>query len=181
MDSNPSGQDQPLDRISELFAAHQRRLAMFIGAMVTDPTDAEEILSQTNAVIWKKIDRFDPDSAGSDFLSWAFAIARREVLEYRRRKGRESRMLGSEVLEQLSGQYWKQESVLEARREALVHCMKRLDTEDRKLIEACYLPGAEVPKVAEKLKRKATSVYRSLRRIRQILSDCIDGRLTAEG
>ncbi|MDX1564319.1 MAG: hypothetical protein R3236_02885, partial [Phycisphaeraceae bacterium] len=109
------------------------------------------------------------------------AIARREVLEYRRRKGRESRMFGSEVLEQLAGQYWKQQPELEARREALAHCMKRLATEDRKLLEACYLPGAEVPKVARKLSRKATSVYRSLRRIRRVLADCIDGRLTAEG
>ena len=83
----------PLDReFVELFTRHQRRLYLLILAQVPRPADAEEILQETNLVIWRKAAKFQP---GTNFFAWAAQIAGYEVLKYRERKHRERRTPGS--------------------------------------------------------------------------------------
>ena len=177
---NPELDEQRLQRCMDLFAVHQRRLFLYISAMVPSPADADEILAETNVVIWKKFDQFDPETPGSDFLSWAFAIAQFQVLDYRRRRARAMTSLSAEVLDQVTVTMAAAEPLLEARREALTGCLRKLPDADRTLIEQCYAPEAKVSAVAEYLSRETTSVYRSLRRIREVLAQCVERRLAEE-
>jgi RNA polymerase sigma-70 factor, ECF subfamily len=60
---------------------------------------------------------------------------------------------------------------------ALAGCVEKLSESDRRLLVECYAPGAVVKDVAELWRRTTTSVYRSLRRIRETLAICIDRQL----
>ncbi len=166
---------------AELIAAYQRRLFLYIAAMLPRATDADEVLQETNIVIWKKLDEFAP---GTDFLAWAFRIAYFQVLYYRRRKATERVTFASDVLEELSAVAIDEpagQAEEDERGAALVGCTKKLPDADRELLERCYAPKAQIPEVAATLRRTPTSVYRSLRRIRQLLADCVQKTLTEEG
>lgn len=164
----------------DLFARHQRRLRLYIQAMLPSPADVDEVLQETNVVIWKKFDQFDPDAPGSDFLSWAIRIAQFQTLDYRRRLGRRLASLSPEVMEQVAATLTREEPLLERRRDALRTCLGKLADDDRELIERCYADDGNVLDVASRLERKATSVYRSLRRIRRLLGECIDRQVAGE-
>lgn len=167
----------PTERCLELFALHQRRLSLYISALVPSPADADEILQETNVVIWKKFDTFTP---GTDFLSWACRIALYQVLDYRRRQARSPALLSEEVTRQVAEAAGREGDALERRRAALQECRGKLAPAERKLLDECYRPGTQIPDVARRLKRVPTSLYRTLRRIRQALMDCIDRRLASE-
>jgi RNA polymerase sigma-70 factor (ECF subfamily) len=164
----------------ELFAAHQRRLFLYISAIIPSPADAEEVLQETNIVIWKKFDQFKPDAPGSDFLAWAYRIAYYQALDHRRRMARSAAAFSPQVMDQLHATAQHEGPTIDTRRRLLDLCMAKLPDHDRQLIEDCYAPNASVAGIAEQTRRTATSVYRSLRRIRRALSDCVTRQLKAQ-
>ena len=68
----------------------------------------------------------------------------------------------------------------EQRRVALVECLAKLRPKDRDLIEQRYAPGERGKRLAEQLGRPANSVYQTLGRIRRVLMECIQRRMTEE-
>ncbi len=173
----PAISEQQMEQYLELYSRHQRRLFLYINAMLPSPADADEVFQETNIVIWKKFDQFE---IGTDFLAWAYRIAYFQVRDYRRRAWRRANCFTPEVLEQLADTVQEEEELLEDRRAALADCRKKLNEDDQQLLNQCYAPDARVEQVAQSLERKATSVYRSLRRIRQLLLDCIKKTVDAK-
>lgn len=57
--------------------------------------------------------------------------------------------------------------------EQLEVCRKKLKEKDQQLLEQVYGLGLDVEELAQKVGRKATSIYRSLRRIRLVLEKCV--------
>ncbi len=84
-----------------------------------------------------------------------------------------------EFLETVSKEALERSDELEQRRAALVECLKKLRPKDRELIQQRYTPGERGKHLAEQIGRPANSVYQSLGRIRRVLMDCIQRRLTA--
>jgi RNA polymerase sigma-70 factor (ECF subfamily) len=162
-----------LDEVLALFARYQRRLYLYIASMLPCPAEAEEVLQETNIVVWRKFDQFRPDS---DFRAWVFRIAYFEVRKHLERR-RHDRRFSPELLDELSADYQERESELDARRELLSGCVDQLPPADRELIEGVYGQGKPVAGLAGETGRKETSIYRSLRRIRQALFECVERRL----
>lgn len=167
-----------LDDVLSLFAQHQRRLYLYILSMLPNPAAAEEVLQETNIVVWRKFSQFQPES---DFRAWVFRIAYFEVRKHLDRERRQGVTFSSDLLDEMAAEYERQEPALEARREALPHCVEKLPSLDRELVQCVYGRGVEVPVLAEQTGRQSTSIYRSLRRIRQMLFDCVERALAAEG
>ena len=69
---------------------------LFILAQVPHLVDAEEILQETNLVIWRKSHTFQ---AGTNFYGWCCRIAVLEVLKHRERHRRSAVPLSDEFLE----------------------------------------------------------------------------------
>jgi RNA polymerase sigma-70 factor (ECF subfamily) len=104
-----------------------------------------------------------------------FRIALFEARKFHeRRRRRSGPSLSDELVEQLAATYEAQEDGLEARRERLAGCVEKLRPVDRELVRDVYGKGLEVPHLAETTGREKTSLYRSLRRIRQLLLDCVE-------
>jgi RNA polymerase sigma-70 factor (ECF subfamily) len=178
-DSFPAVQPMaPGEDFVRLFTQNQRALYLFIVPLVGSPADAEEVLQETNVVIWSKWDQFQ---AGTNFLAWGRAIARLEVFRFRRRKDRRQQPLGDEVLEIVADELQQQPNDFDRRREALTACISKLREKDRQLIQHRYSEGQSGDDVANQLGRPANSVYQSLGRIRRVLMECVRRQMASAG
>lgn len=162
----------------QLFTRYQRKLYLYILAQIPNPVDAEEILQETNLVIWRKCDEFRP---GSNFLAWSSRIARYEILKHLERRRRDRIQFSPEFIEQIAEEALADSGELEHRRQALALCLGKLRPQDRELIQLRYTPGENGLSIARSLKRPVNSVYQSLARIRRTLLECVTRRLAAEG
>jgi len=163
---------------ANLVREHQSRLFGYIHSLVRDLDDADDLFQQTTLLLWKKFDEFDRTRS---FPAWACGVARFEVANFLRARGRQRLYFGDELtllLVEAQTDFPDQER--EERREALARCMDKLRQRDRQLLEECYNDPAGVSGVAGRLGRVPQSVHNSLRRIRRALFECIHRNLARE-
>ncbi|MEM7602586.1 MAG: sigma-70 family RNA polymerase sigma factor [Verrucomicrobiota bacterium] len=154
--------------------ASQRKLYAFIRSLVRRPSDADDVLQETNMVMWQKCGEF---KEGSNFEAWAFRIARYQIMAYRKRQQRSKLHFNDELIEQLADHAAEMAQDHEPRREALSQCLAKLPEPQRRLIAARYEPGARVSELAAKQGRSPKALSEALRRIRGALLTCIESRL----
>jgi RNA polymerase sigma-70 factor, ECF subfamily len=177
LDQDAASAAGPDPEFVQLFTRSQRSLYLFILSQVPNSVDAEEILQETNLVIWRKMDRFQP---GTSFPAWSSQIALLEVLKFRERRQRDRLRFSDEFVERVAEEAKVATDRLEERQRALVHCLGKLRKDDRELLEQRYAPGTNGLGLAERLGRPVNSVYQSLGRIRRALIECVNRRLAAE-
>ena len=68
-----------------------------------------------------------------------------------------------------------------SRATSMESCVEKLPPHQQKLIRECYRPEVSIKDAAASLGRTATSLYKALDRIRELLFDCIEKRLAQEG
>ncbi|HEX5103255.1 MAG TPA: sigma-70 family RNA polymerase sigma factor [Pirellulaceae bacterium] len=165
------------ERFVRLFARHEPALRSFVRPLVPHWDDADEVLQQTCVVLWRKFAEFD---TGSDFLAWACTIARFEVLKHRRRIARDRHVFSEELLQLLADEGAAEADARQRERRALDHCLELLPAPQRELIQRCYGDAGAINAAAAALGRSATSVYKALQRVREVLLECIERRLAQE-
>ena len=187
---NPAANDSeapksgPSEEFIRSFTAAQRPLFLYLLPLLGNPVDAEEVLQETNIVIWKKWHQFE---LGTNFIAWGRTIARLEVFRYRRSKGNKIALLDEGILNLIASRIESQPSPLESRRrQALSACIQKLKDSDREIIRLRYEANSNGDQVAKQLGRPPNSVYQSLGRIRRSLMKCIEQqvesiRLAEEG
>ncbi len=176
-DEQQQPEHSPSSEFVQLFTHHQRRLFLYILSQIANPVEAEEVLQETNVVIWRKYSRFEP---GTNFLAWVSQIANFEVMKYRTRRRREKLVFSDDFLQAVAQTSLERSEELESRRAALAECLKKLRPKDRELIQQRYAPGERGIHLAEQIGRPVNSVYQSLGRIRRALLECIERRMMRE-
>lgn len=166
-----------VERFAQLLARCQRRVFLYALGLVHSAADAEEVLQQTNLVLWRKFDQYQP---GTDFGRWACRIAYYEVLKFRERRAREERLFSNDFVETLAVESASAMDLWDARRDALAGCLKKLTERDRELVLRRYQENATTRGVAEALGRSIQGARKSLHRIRMALLACIERTLAAE-
>ena len=159
-----------------LFSRHQRRVAAFIGTLLPNLVDAEEVMQETSVILWRKWHEFD--SAG-DFVRWANGIAYREVLRHLREQKRRVRYFNDELLAQIASEQQRQSPLQEAQHNALAGCLAKLRAADHSLIHRRYRGEETAQEIAAQMQRPVKSIYRSLDRIREQLLACVRRTLAA--
>ncbi len=172
-----AGSDRKVE-FADLLRRDQSRLFGYIHSLVRDLNDADDLFQQTTLILWKKFDEFDRQRS---FFSWACGVARLEISNFVRSRGRQ-RLYFSDDLSLLLVQAQTEisDDELEDRRDALARCMENLRPPDRDLITECYGDAEGVHVAAGRRSRSTQSVYNSLRRIRRVLFECI-ARTLAQG
>jgi RNA polymerase sigma-70 factor, ECF subfamily len=176
-DTGADDDRSPGGEFVQLFTRSQRRLYVYILAQVHNPVDAEEVLQETNLVVWRKADQFEP---GTNFFAWCSRIASYEILKYRERRRKDKLHFSEQFLEAVSREVVESEDRLEEQRKALHVCLGKLRSRDRELIRQRYASGKNGKVVAEMLGRPANSIYQSLGRIRRTLLECMKRRLALQ-
>ncbi len=163
-----------VERFAALLATCQRKVFLYAMGLVHNSADAEEVLQETNLVLWRKFDQYE---SGTDFAHWACRIAYYEVLKLREKKAREERLFSNEFIEALAVEAQRSLEASDTRREALSGCLDKLREKDRRLLMQRYQPSATTRSVAESLGRSVQGTRKSLHRIRMTLLGCIQRAL----
>jgi RNA polymerase sigma-70 factor (ECF subfamily) len=172
---NPSEQES---RIVESLTAIQLPLRIYIQSLLPGDSAAADVAQQANALIWRKRDTFE---IGTNFKAWSFAIARYEVLNYRKRQARDSMLVFSNELEEtIAEELSGRSDTIEHRHEVLQACMAKLRPSERKLLLHRYASAGTLQDFAEQTGRSVGGLKVTLFRLRSALLQCInkglDGR-----
>jgi RNA polymerase sigma-70 factor (ECF subfamily) len=167
------------DQFVERFVRCQDRIYAYVALQLPNRSDAEEVFQQTSLILWKKWQQFDPSR---DFVRWACGMAHHEVRNFLRKQTHKGRVyLGEDVLAEVANVRLDHHDVLEARRQALRHCLDRLKQSKRELLERCYAGKDNIKTIAAESGQRPNVLYMTLKRLRRVLFDCINRTLTAEG
>jgi RNA polymerase sigma-70 factor (ECF subfamily) len=155
-----------------LMAAEQLRLHHYIAMLVGDPHVAEDVLQETNVVLWRKAAEFRQES---NFSAWARKIAYWQVRAYLRDRGRERMVFSEEVMEQIADLDYE-ELVDSDSLDALRQCLREVTSLNRKLLERKYSDNWPISAIASEVNKTEEAVRAALMRIRRSLRRCIDDR-----
>ena len=178
MDDSDSNIDQKAEMFARLLGRCQRKVFLYALGLIHNAADAEDVLQETNVVLWRKFDEYQP---GTSFESWACRVAYFEVLKCRERVARERRVFSGHLVDTLAQDAEKLADEFDDRRDALEGCLTKLRDVDRTLVLKRYRPGANTRGLAEATGRSVQGTRKSLHRIRMTLLECIERTLAAEG
>ncbi|WOO39382.1 sigma-70 family RNA polymerase sigma factor [Rubellicoccus peritrichatus] len=172
----PSQTDSDLDagyviEISE----SQIPLRSYIWKFVGNRHDTDDILQNTNIILWEKRMDWDPETV---FLKWAYRIAYFQVKAHFRDRGREQKRLrfDDSLLDLLAHDEPHMFSSTKLF-EALDTCLGKMETTKRELLVRRYEGSTSVEDLAKEKGYSANTLSQILRRMRSRLSDCIQLQL----
>ncbi|MBN1589922.1 MAG: sigma-70 family RNA polymerase sigma factor [Pirellulales bacterium] len=161
----------------ELLTRHHQRIFLFILSLVPNQSEAEEILQETNLVLWRKFEEFEP---GTNFKAWAFRVAYLKVQKYWERQSSDRLRFNEAFLQRVAEMAVEKPDTVDRRREALDRCLDKLPKKDRDMIRCRYRVGGSVKAAAEELGRTTHAIYKALARARRMLHDCVRVKLAME-
>lgn len=161
----------------QILLRHQNDLLRFIVPLVGCFDDAQDVLQETAAALWKKFEEYDPQKP---FLPWAKQFARNEILMHHRRRRRYT-FLSEPLIESLLAAQPRLETMREQRQKALDECLKKLPDADRTLVDRRYADAeSTLQELAEEMGQTANVLYKALGRIRRQLLECINSKMASD-
>ena len=166
------------DAFVKLLQQHRSQLFGYIYALLHNLHDTEDVYQEACLILWSKFDKYQP---GTNFVSWSCEIARLEVLNFLRKRGRSQSIFSVDLqLELASLQSKVGDDGSHAYQEALSDCLKKLPNGDAQLVRQCYGAGQSFKQVAHSVGRSPKSVYDALGRIRRALLNCVKSALAGQ-
>ncbi len=154
-------------------------LRCFVLSLLPNHPDVRDVLQEINIVLWEKRNSFEK---GTNFRRWACTVARFKANNERRKMQRAKRLIFNDALiDTIANKSLAEPAdTLEAQREALNYCMKKLRPADRELLSARYTSHHEMDRFALESGRSRPSLRVSLGRLRSALRRCIQQRMALE-
>ncbi len=166
--------DSPTQHVLQLFVRHQPRIKGFILALLPDFAAAEDVLQETFLVVQRKAAEFEPDS---NFIAWAFRIARFQVMKAQTAHQRHVERLSDAALESLAdsapAEPWD-----DRRLAHLPLCLDKLAPQARRIIDLFYRDEHKPQVIAARLSWTPGAVSVALSRARKDLRECIEQQVT---
>ncbi|WP_425399015.1 sigma-70 family RNA polymerase sigma factor [Aeoliella sp.] len=160
-----------------LYNQEQRAVYSYIRTLLHSPDDVEDVFQETCIALWRSFDQFQP---GTDFGAWARTTARFRVLAHVKKRGADKLVFTSETVELLAREIEEDSAAISSRSAQLEGCVKKLSDSDRELLAARYLNGRSAAELTTELGRPLSTLYKSLRRIRRALLQCVELSLKQE-
>ena len=158
------------EQFVQRLTAAQSALYAFICSLLGGTREAQDVLQETNAVLWKKSAEYD---AARSFLTWAYTFARYQVMAHRKRMSRDQLLFDEELLESIAETATRRNVDLDMRLRALDECVAKLPGQQRELIRQRYAEGTPLKVLASEHGQTATALGVMLHRIRLALADCV--------
>lgn len=157
---------------------HQVALFCFIRSVAPGLGDADDVLQETNIVLWKKMGDFE---AGTNFKAFAFRIAYLKTMEALRKRTRGACLPLDETVSALIAESWESAPAPGLPTVgALEQCLEHLDEESRRLIDLRYAAGRTVRTLAAEMRSAEGALQQKFFRIRRALRECIEKRTAEE-
>jgi RNA polymerase sigma-70 factor, ECF subfamily len=150
---------------------HRPLLALVLRATGGDRQWAEDVVQETMIRAWRSIDRLEPE--GGTLLPWLATVARRIVIDDRRRKGARPAETGEAGLEALPGVGDGLDDVL--RTIVVTEALRELSPAHREILRETILRDRSVNQAAEALGIPVgtvkSRVYYAVRALRVVLEE----------
>lgn len=159
----------------QLLTAEQFKLLHYIAKLLGNPNEAQNILQETNLVLWRKSHEFQP---GTNFSTWAHSVAYWQVRAFVRDRQRDKHVFSEELVRQLASKD-PSESVDTDIRIALRHCLSGVSAANLKMLRERYEEGASIQTLADRLGKNPSAVKVALLRIRRALLRCIERKMAS--
>ncbi|MCS6863640.1 MAG: sigma-70 family RNA polymerase sigma factor [Gemmataceae bacterium] len=161
----------PADVIVQILLRERLRVTTLAAAIARDGHVADDIFQQ---VVLAALENGSHFKGHDHVLPWALRAARHRALDYA--KSKQLRPFPDEVLDLLEAPA-EGDSPWSDQGEALHHCLNRLTSSARTLLQLKYGEGLTAAAIAARLNRTADAVYQSLSRIHKLLRECVQTRL----
>ena len=106
-----------------LMTEHQGRLFAYILSLLGDPDAANDVLQETNVVLWRDNKEF---RLGTNFKAWAFRVAHFQVMAWRQRQIRDRLVFEDDLLEAVAFAARDMDETFDARQKLLQGCLEKL-------------------------------------------------------
>ena len=104
------------DTFVQELTKHQSRLRGLIRCLLFRSEHVEDVLQETNLLLWNKADQFQP---GTSFWAWASEVARYQVLTHWKKLGRDRHVFDEVLVNELAQEAETLAGLTEDRRVAL--------------------------------------------------------------
>jgi len=156
-----------------LMTQYQGRLYAYILALLADVDAANDVLQETNVILWKESRQYE---RGSNFKAWSFRIAHFQCMAYRQKRLRDKIVFNDDVIAALAFETKELDEQYEYRAAALGRCLEQIHPRSREALRLRYAEGMAVADMANKMNRKSNAVSQLLFRARQWLIECVKRR-----
>jgi len=162
----------------QLVNNHQNIIRRFIISLLPGAPGVDDVIQNTNAVIWKKRSEF---ALGTNFRAWALSIARFQSMAHQKQLRRCRWVtLEPDVAELVADDlddYMEDTAHHEERMDALRCCLASLREKDRDLIVQRYWHRTRLQDFAVVTRRSVSALKVTLFRLRLSLRKCVEGRM----
>ena len=160
------------EEVQLLFVRHENSIRAFVRALQPSLADADDVMQETFLTVSRKASSFEP---GTNFVAWAFSIARLKALESFRQRKR-ANVLSEAAISALAEDAPSPESLSE-REDALEGCLEKLAPKVRDLLWRRYSRRQSSDEMAEAAGMTSNAVRVALSKSRVALRDCINSQL----
>ena len=171
-------QNAAQQRFLSLFLRSEREIFRYVAVLVSNVSDAEDIVQQTAVALWEKFDTYDPALA---FTPWACRFAMNKAKQWVERRRRWQILLEGGLAEELAQRRDELRPEMEVRLRHLEGCLGKLPEDQRSLVESYYYQRTEIEALSKSSGRTVAATYKALQRIRQALQICVERAARPEG
>lgn len=150
----------------------------FIGSIVRDPHEREDVFQEVALTLWKEFERYDRTRP---FGAWARGVAAMKLMQRGDKLKRQPVPFSPEAMQALADAFDRAEGQFNPQAAALEDCVDELPERSRKLLALRYEQSWQLNRVADELGSTLDAVYQALSRIRSKLQECIKRRMAAGG
>lgn len=162
--------DQVPDPYETKIASVQSRLRGYVFVLSGRADEVGDIVQETNRVLWRKRDDFDPET---DFWAWASRIAYFQVMAQRKRQSRDRHVFGDELLHLMADEFAARPAPPSPDSERLERCLSRLPDRQRDAVRSRYFDDENLPEIATGMNLNENAVSQLLFRARKNLRECL--------
>jgi RNA polymerase sigma-70 factor (ECF subfamily) len=156
---------------------NDKRIYAYILSFVPNASDADDIMQEASAVMWRKFSSFSPTM---DFVAWAITIARYQILSYFKKKKQSKAHFSPALVNSLQEEVEKALPEMDRRLGALERCIQKLMQVDKYILKLRYEREFTLENIGAHISKSTRATYYSLVRIHKSLMQCIKQTLAEE-
>ncbi len=159
----------------QLLTEEQNRLFGYLVTLLGDVNNADNVLQQTNLVLWRRAGDFE---LGTCFGAWAKRVAYFQTLAFLRDHKRDGLVFDEETVARIALCFEADdEDDDDTRRVALRHCLSQLPERQMRILRQRYWSDDSIRSIAQTERKSESSIKMTLMRLRRTLLACIQDRL----
>jgi RNA polymerase sigma-70 factor (ECF subfamily) len=162
------------EHLARLWGKAEASVQAYVFSAVNGFQDAEDVVQEIAMAVARRFHEYDPSRP---FVAWALWLAKSQIVEHYRRRGRERLAFSDLLLDKIAAALIDRQGERSARQAALEQCLEKLPQKSRRLLDLRYVEENSIESVAREIQSTAGSVRVMLFRIRDVLSRCIQSQL----